>query len=160
MEIQRGSAPALVQQVHGEQRVRGAKKQKQKKAGEATKAVLAVLGRIVDASWVNMGSRRQIQGLLQSQSGSSADARAEDADELRLTGSPKAAAFESATGGVLKTLEDMKEKAEEALSSARNEEMKKQHSFDMMAQSLTDGIEVGKEKIAKSKENMNAAIED
>merc|ERR1719313_2229100 len=81
-----------------------------------------------------------------------------DGDDLKL-GAPEAAAFESQTGGIVGTLEDMKEKAEEALSDARNQEMRKQHTFDMMAQSLTDAMTNAKERLSSSKSNMAAETE-
>merc|ERR1719502_1394527 len=107
------------------------------------KSAVEALRRIVDATWVNAVSKRQIQGLLQ----------AGDGDDLKLTGgeAPEVAAFESATGGITQTLEEMLGKAEESLADTRTTEMREQHSFEMMAQSLTDAVKVAKEKIANAK---------
>merc|ERR1719409_897564 len=71
-------------------------------------------------------------------------------DDLQLH-APKAAAFESPSEGILETMEEMQEKSEQALTDARNTEMRQQHSFDMMAQSLTDAMAQAKEKLADAK---------
>merc|ERR1719375_2995087 len=57
------------------------------------------------------------------------------------------------------TLEEMKEKAEDSLTDARNTETKKGHSFDMIAQSLTDGIKAAKDKTADAKSGMESMSE-
>merc|ERR1719310_957295 len=56
--------------------------------------------------------------------------------------------------------QDMKEKAEETLSGARAEEMKKQHNFDMMAQSLNDALSNCKEKLSNAKSTIAAMTEE
>jgi len=121
------------------------------------KSVISVLRRVIDASWVNAASRRKIDGLLQT--GEGAGSEEEDGDDLSLR-APKADAFESSAGGIIETLEEMKEKAEEALTDARNTETQQQHTFAMMAQSLTDGINALKEKINDAKGEIAAATQE
>merc|ERR1712066_1221938 len=58
------------------------------------------------------------------------------------------------SGNILDVLEDMKEKAEEQLSSLRKAETNTRHNFDMLKQSLEDSIaadtkDLGEEKAAK-----------
>jgi hypothetical protein len=48
--------------------------------------------------------------------------------------------FESKSGGIVQMMEDLKEKLEDENSALVKEETQKQHSFDMMAASLTDVI--------------------
>jgi hypothetical protein len=48
--------------------------------------------------------------------------------------------FESKSGGIVQMMDDLKEKLEDENTKLVQEEMNKQHSFDMMAASLTDAI--------------------
>jgi len=48
--------------------------------------------------------------------------------------------FESKSGGIVQMMDDLKEKLEDERTKLEQEEMAKQHSFDMMAASLTDAI--------------------
>merc|ERR550514_896245 len=73
---------------------------------------------------------------------------------------PEVPAFESQTGAILEKVEEMKEKAEDSLSDARNSETKAQHTFDMMAQSLNDAIKVSKDKLSAAKSGIEAATQE
>jgi len=115
-------------------------------ASKEAEYALAAIRRIVDASWISSGSRTMLQGLMQT------NADAEDGSDLTLRfGQPQAQAFESSGEGIVAQLEDMKEKAEETLSNARSAEMKTQHNFDMLAQSLNNGLKIAKDKLANAK---------
>ena len=59
-------------------------------------------------------------------------------------------AYESASGGILDTLSDMQEKAEESLSSTRKDEMEGAHAFALLKQGLEDGIAVAKKQLGES----------
>merc|ERR1719377_29213 len=48
--------------------------------------------------------------------------------------------FESKSGGIVQMMDDLKDKLEDERTKLEQEEMAKQHSFDMMAASLTDAI--------------------
>merc|ERR1719235_706451 len=48
--------------------------------------------------------------------------------------------FESKSGGIVQIMDELKEKLEDERTKLEQEEMQKQHSFDMMAASLTDAI--------------------
>merc|ERR1719235_181254 len=48
--------------------------------------------------------------------------------------------YESKSGGIVQMMEDLKEKLEDERTKLEQEEMQKQHSYDMMAASLTDAI--------------------
>merc|ERR1719162_38471 len=54
---------------------------------------------------------------------------------------PEAHTFESQSGGVLDMVKGLGEKFEEQRDTLEKEEMNEKHSFDMMAQDLTDQIE-------------------
>jgi len=109
-------------------------------------AALKAMGEIINAGWLNRENKRALQGLMQTQ------VVAGDDSDLKLK-QPQATvtAYESKSGGIVEQISDMKEKAEETLSGARNTEMKEAHNHDMMVQSLTDAIGVLKEKTAVAK---------
>merc|ERR1719482_1821536 len=64
------------------------------------------------------------------------------AQGIKLIQQPQAATvnFESKSGGIVQMMDDLKEKLEDERTKLEQEEMAKQHSFDMMAASLTDAI--------------------
>jgi len=73
----------------------------------------------------------------------------EEDDEQRPS-APQAAAYAPQSGGVIKMLEDLKEKFNEEQSALMKSEMEAKNKFDLLALSLTDQIKVatkeGKEK--------------
>merc|ERR1719301_55514 len=121
-----------------------------------------VLGKIIDSGRISTGTRRQIEGLLQTGNMES------DNFSFR-AGQPQAkqVAYESKSGGIVEKIEEMKEKAEETLTEARSTEMKAVQDFDMLEQSLNNGITVATDKISMAKsalglttEELNKAKED
>merc|ERR1719240_215706 len=72
----------------------------------------------------------------------------------------KEVVYESKSGGIIEKIEEMKEKAEETLTNARNEEMKSAQDFAMLEQSLTDGIKVAEDKIGVAKTTIGAKTEE
>merc|ERR1719316_797119 len=127
----------------------------QKAPKKDMKAALDALSTIIDASWVNSGTKKALKGFMQTQ------AQASDSDDLTLDQpQAKVSAYESHSGGIVEQIEDMKEKAEETLSGARSEEMKKQHNYDMMAQSLNDALSNCKEKLSNAKSTIAAMTEE
>merc|ERR1719482_1552815 len=64
------------------------------------------------------------------------------AQGIKLIQQPQATTvnFESKSGGIVQMMDDLKEKLEDERTKLEQEEMAKQHSFDMMAASLTDAI--------------------
>merc|ERR1719194_2377 len=103
------------------------------------------LSKIVEASWVNSHQKAMLTSLLQTGS--------EDSDEdLSLSFQPqgKVEAYASQSSGILDTLADMQEKAEESLSGTRKDEMEAAHSFALIKQGLEDGIAVAKKQLGES----------
>merc|ERR550537_1123580 len=103
--------------------------------------VAEALSKIADAAWVTEGNKRVLNKFLQS-----TQKMGEDDDLDLKQPQAKAVAYESHSGGIVETIEDMKGKAEEALTDARRAETKAQHSFKMMEQSLNSQIKNGMEK--------------
>merc|ERR1719281_2277471 len=101
------------------------------------------LSKIIEASWVNKKDKAVIQSLLQSTS--------TDGDEdLSLQPQATTSAYEGHGGGILDTLADMKEKAEATLSDARTAEMKAQHGYDMLKQSLEMEISTMQKRMSEA----------
>jgi len=99
--------------------------------------VADALQTLVDASAVNSLDKARVQALLQS-------------DDMQPAGAPEAAAYESQSGGILATLEDMLEKAQAQRAEAQKAEMNAAHAFAMLKQKLND-------EIAAQTKEMNAA---
>jgi hypothetical protein len=64
------------------------------------------------------------------------------AQGIKLIQQPQAATvnFESKSGSIVQMMDDLKEKLEDERTKLEQEEMQKEHSFQMMASSLTDAI--------------------
>merc|ERR1719191_2666505 len=97
--------------------------------------VAEALSKIANAAWVTEGNKRVLNQFMQS-----TQKMGEDDDLTLKQPQAKTVAYESHSGGIVETIEDMKGKAEEALTDARRAETKAQHSFKMMEQSLNSQI--------------------
>merc|ERR1719478_1984943 len=103
----------------------------QGRVGTAVKAMAAGLSKVIEASWVNDHERSVVQSLLQTT----------DGDEQQPV------AYSSSSGGIVDTLTDMKDKAEESLSSTRKDEMEAAHAYALMKQGLDDVVAVAKKQL-------------
>jgi len=113
----------------------------QKRIGQ----VVAALKNIIDAEWVDVGSRRKLKSFLQA----SAQAKEDEDDDLSLSQpQAKQVAYESSSGGIVKTVEEMQGKAEDTLSDLRKKEMSDAQGFAMLEQGLSDEIKHGEEKLS------------
>merc|ERR1712226_1256004 len=74
-------------------------------------------------------------------------------------GAPAAAAYESKSGDIVDTLEDLKEKAESELSELRKAETAAKHNYEMLKQSLSDQLDADKKDMADEKAAKSAAEE-
>jgi chromosome segregation ATPase len=96
-----------------------------KGANKELETLADTLSKIVSASWVSTDQKVKVQALLQSED-----------EDLSLQPQATTAAYASKGGGILDALADLKEKAEESLSSARKTEMEASHAYEMLKQSL------------------------
>jgi len=101
------------------------------------------LQKIVEASWVNQHQKAVLQSLIQAQSG-------ESDEDLDLQPQASTSAYESKSGGILDTIADMQEKAEESLSSTRQEESNAVHAFQMVKQGLEGETKVMKKQLGEA----------
>merc|ERR1719240_1434134 len=118
----------------------------QTKAGHKKMAdIVDALKSMIDAQWVDVGSRRKLKSFLQA-----ATAAKEDADDDLSFDQPQAkmVAYESSSGGIVKTIEEMQGKAEDTLSDLRKKEMSDAQAFAMLESGLKDEIAHGEEKLS------------
>merc|ERR1719454_2006632 len=108
-------------------------------------AVVDALKNIIEAEWVDVGSKRHLKSFLQA----AAQAKEDADDDLSLTQpQAKQVAYESSSGGIVKTVEEMQGKAEDTLSDLRKKEMSDAQEFAMLEQGLKDEISHGEEKLS------------
>lgn len=109
------------------------------------------LGAIINAASFTAQDQQNLMALVQAQQTSQSDD-----EEL---GAPKAAVYESKSGGIFDVLEDMKEKAEKQLGDLRKAEAESKHNYDMLAQSLTGEIEADTKDMDEEK-SLKASSEE
>merc|ERR1719335_192366 len=127
----------------------GAKTKKQKEVEIAVK----VLGKIIDSGHIRVGTRRQIEGLLQT-------GTMDDLTFKHRQPQATSVAYESKSGGIVEKIEELKEEAEESLSGTRSAEMKAVQDFKMLEQSLSNGITVATDQISTAKSALGLTTEE
>merc|ERR1719484_89605 len=143
-----GSEKEMVDTIDGLERAlvvlkRGQTSFLQQRDRSELKELTAVFSKLIEANWVNKKDKAVVQSLLQSTS--------TDGDEdLSLNPQATTSAYEGHGGGILDTLSDMKEKAEATLSDARTAEMKAQHGYEMLKQSLDTEIATMKKRMSEA----------
>jgi hypothetical protein len=112
-------------------------------------ALSGALSTVIEASWMPEASKSKMEAFM---------ATGTEADEELSLHQPQATvkAYESKSGGIVETLEDMKDKAETALNNLRREETKARHAFEMIHQSLNDAITNLNKEIAEATSNKAA----
>merc|ERR1719284_336648 len=113
--------------------------------------LLKSLGTVVEAAAFSSNDRKKLVALVQSQQGSAADD-----DDM---GAPAAAVYKTHSTGVVDTLEDLKEKAEEQLATLRKTEGSAKHNYEMLKQSLEDQV-AADTKTMKETQAAKAAAEE
>jgi predicted nucleic acid-binding Zn-ribbon protein len=108
-----------------------------------TTSVVQALSALVQASVLNSADGDRLTALVQE--GSSGG---DDEDDI---GEPDVAAYESHSGGIIETLEGLKDKAEDQLAKARKTEQTALYNFDLLKQSLTDESKVASSEMEEAK---------
>lgn len=106
--------------------------------------VTQTLKTVLDAAFINSHNRNKLQALLQS---------ATDSEGFE---EPEAKAYESHSGDIIEVVNELKVQAEGELSDLRNEEMKRQHEFDMLKQGLDDSIATAE----RDRKNANRSLKE
>jgi len=111
--------------------------------------LLRSMGAIIDAASFSLGDRQKLLGLIQN---------SEDSDDDDM-GAPDAEAYKAHTSGIIDVLEDLKEKAETALTDARKQETTSRHNFEQLKQSLKDQIKNENAQMVTSKQTRASSAE-
>merc|ERR1719240_2408700 len=115
--------------------------------------VVSALKNIIDAEWVDVSSKRKLKSFLQA----NAQAKEDEDDDLSLTQpQAKQVAYESSSGSIVKTVEEMQGKAEDTLSDLRKKEMSDAQEFAMLESGLKSEISHGEEKLSTAKKSKAA----
>merc|ERR1719343_1946418 len=80
-------------------------------------------------------------------------------DDDESPGAPAGAVYESQSGGIVDTLQDLTEKAESQLADLRQKEVANRHSFEMLKQSLQDELKFGSEDLAEARKGIAESSE-
>jgi len=108
---------------------------------------------MVRASMITTGDASRLAAFVQDAQ------KAQNADEDEAPGAPAGAVYESQSGGIVDTLQDLADKAESQLSDLRQKEVKDSHSFEMLKQSLEDEIKFASEDLAEAKKGISESTE-
>merc|ERR1719277_688524 len=106
--------------------------------------IVQALSAMVQASAMSSADATRLTALVQSSQGSEDDA----------VGAPDAAVYESQSGGIVDTCEDLLDKAQGLLADAQQKETKALHSFELLKQSLEDSIKYATKDTSAAKKNL------
>merc|ERR550537_1243558 len=114
---------------------------------QVSKAALSqltdTLAVVLKASAFSSDDKNKLQALVQEAEGTD--------DDFLSRSAPDAKAYESHSGSILDTLEDMKEKAVAMRNEAQKGEMKSKHAFEMLAQSLKNELAIDGKALDEAK---------
>merc|ERR1719262_396394 len=114
---------------------------------KSANSVAQALSIMVDAASINSESAAKLTAFIQN---------SEDDEDV---GAPAAAVYKGHSGGIIGTLEDLFEKAESQLETARSTETKNVQAYQMLAQSLNDEIKYGTKDMDKAKKDLASSAE-
>jgi len=109
----------------------------------------SVLGEIINAAVLQTQDKAKLQSLIQQS----------DSDDFLSRSAPAPKAYENQSGGILETLEDMKEKAAKMRHEGQTAEMTNKHNFELLAQSLNDAMKNDNKIKAEAEKNKSVSEE-
>jgi len=115
------------------------------------KTVVDAFSAMVQASVISSADSKRLAALVQSSH--------ESQDSEEELGAPAAAVYESKSGGIVGTLEDLLEKASAQLDKARKAEQTSIQNYQMLKGSLTDEIKFANKDMDAAKKNKAASEE-
>merc|ERR1719437_91553 len=80
-------------------------------------------------------------------------------DDEQEPGAPEVAAYKSQSGGVVDTMNDLLEKAQDQLAELRKKETANRNNFELLKQSLTDEINFAQKDLDEAKKGIATATE-
>jgi len=123
---------------------------------ESLMQVTDTLKKMVDASFVGLEDKSVLTALLQ-QSSDEADGSQEVSDDLQPN--EEVDAYKEKSGGIIDTLQSMKEKAEVARNELQKQEMKSAGANNLLQQSLSQELASLKKQMDQAKKHMNKNAE-
>jgi len=120
---------------------------------KSASSLAQALGALVQASALNSADASRLTALVQSSDSS------DDADADAGLGAPAGAVYKGQSGGIIQTLEDLLEKAQDQLADARKKETIATQNFQLLKQSLQDSIQYGNKEMAEAKKGLEASRE-
>jgi len=111
------------------------------------------LSALVEASVIGTSDASHLSAFIQA---SQKDADSDTDDEA---GAPDAAVYQSKSGSIVDTLEDLLEKAEAQLDASRKKEVSASHNYEMLKQSLDDEISYANKEMDEAKKGIAASAE-
>merc|ERR1719393_291905 len=128
--------------------------------GGASMMQLRIVGSLVQtfdamvrASMITTGDASKLTALVQQSQ------QAHDADEEEAPDAPAGAVYESQSGNIVDTLQDLAEKAESQLADLRKSEVTNRHNYEMLKQSLEDEVKFGTADMAEAKAGISESSE-
>jgi chromosome segregation ATPase len=119
--------------------------------------VVNALNTIVESQWLDISSKRRLQSFIQAHSGEDDDdsfgGRFENKHRQPQA---KMVAYESSSGGILKTIQEMQGKAEDTLSELRKKEMSDEHAYENIDNTLSNEVSHAQEKLSTAKSSKAA----
>lgn len=131
----------------------GASLMQTKSAQSLTQAFEAM----VQATALSTADGAKLTALVQSSAKSTSDSDDDDDDDE--TAAPEAAAYESKSGSIVTTLDDLLDKAQSQLADARKEETEARHNYEMKKQSLEDSMKFSAKDMDDAKSGLAACEE-
>jgi len=116
-------------------------------------SLVQTLDVMVQASMIATSDASRLTALLQQSQ------KSKDADDDEAPGAPSAAVYESQSGGIVDTLQDLAEKAEAQLAELRKSEVTSRHEYEMLKQSLEDEVKFGEEDMDAAKKGISESTE-
>jgi len=107
---------------------------------------------MVHASMITTSDSAKLTALIQDTQ------KARDADE-EAPDAPAGAVYESQSGSIVDTLQDLTEKAESQLADLRQTEVTNRHNYETLKQSLTDEVKFATEDMAAAKAGISESSE-
>jgi len=118
---------------------------------QSANSVAQALAVMVEATSLSSADSTKLTALLQN-----SQEAADSSDEL---GAPAAKVYESKSGGIIATMQDLYDKGEAQLAEARKAETKSVQAFEMLAQTLNDEIKYANKDLNKAKTALAASAE-
>jgi len=133
------------------------KKTQNAKLVASLQAEAPVWQKLLEATYIPAQSKKSLAALLQQ----GTNAAEGDMDDLSLSAPVQGATsnYESHSGGILGTVQDMEEKAQGQLTDLRKAEMEAKFSADMVNRGLEDEVKVLNDKMGSVKAKKSAAAE-